>query len=72
MNKNKEALDSLVYMCILAPMSELVEKKTETPRCPHCESTQTYVRIKTNEGVCRTCGQTWKRTIPENKEPVSD
>jgi ribosomal protein L37AE/L43A len=54
-------------------MSEPVEKKAEaTPRCPHCNSTQTYVRIKTNEGVCRTCGKTWKRNVLENKEPVSD
>lgn len=26
------------------------------PRCPDCESLNIYVRIKSNEAVCRRCG----------------
>ncbi len=25
-------------------------------RCKECDSTQTYIRVKTNERVCKQCG----------------
>ena len=28
----------------------------EKPRCKKCDSDQVYMRIKTNERVCKTCG----------------
>jgi transcription initiation factor TFIIIB Brf1 subunit/transcription initiation factor TFIIB len=33
---------------------------TDTPSCGDCGSTNGYVRIETNEFVCRKCGQVTK------------
>ena len=37
-------------------MSKILEK----PRCKKCNSTQTYVRLKTNERYCRICSHVEK------------
>jgi len=29
-------------------------------RCPECNSTLTYYRIKTEDYVCRKCGNIWR------------
>ena len=39
------------------------EKEIEKPRCSNCNSTQTYLRLKTNERYCRNCGY-----VEENKK----
>jgi len=31
-------------------------QKKETPRCSKCSSTQIYLRLKTHERYCRSCG----------------
>jgi len=31
------------------------------PRCPRCESISTYYRTKTQDHVCRICGNVWNR-----------
>lgn len=31
-------------------------EKKETPRCSKCKSTQIYLRLKTHERYCRSCG----------------
>lgn len=31
----------------------------EKIRCPQCNGTQVYLRLKNSEFVCRGCGQTW-------------
>lgn len=28
-------------------------------KCPQCKSKLVYIRIKTQEGVCRACGNIW-------------
>jgi len=33
-----------------------MENKTDDKRCENCGSTQTHIRIKTNERVCNSCG----------------
>ena len=35
-------------------------------RCPKCNSTQTYIRISTNERVCRECGNIEEKNGKEN------
>ena len=35
----------------------------EKPRCDKCGSNQVYIRIKTNERVCKTCGYVEKIII---------
>ena len=37
-------------------------------RCKKCESTQTYLRLSSNERVCRSCGHIEK--IEEKKTKV--
>ena len=39
----------------------------DTERCSKCNSTMTYVRIKTNERVCRSCGKTVSININEKE-----
>jgi len=36
-------------------MEENIEKQKEIIRCKRCGSTQTYLRLKTNERYCRMC-----------------
>jgi acetyl-CoA carboxylase beta subunit len=31
-------------------------QETISLRCPKCDSSMTYIRLKTDELVCRTCG----------------
>ena len=33
-----------------------MEEKIDDTRCEKCNSTQTHLRIKTNERVCNSCG----------------
>ena len=33
-----------------------MENKKVDKRCENCNSTQTHIRIKTNERVCNSCG----------------
>jgi len=33
-----------------------MEDKKDDKRCEECNSTQTHLRIKTNERVCNSCG----------------
>lgn len=35
-------------------------KEKEKIRCAKCKSTQVYIRIKTQERKCRSCGHTEK------------
>ena len=43
----------------------------ESIRCSECNSTMTYLRIKTNQRVCRTCGNVEDLNIIE-KEVIKD
>jgi len=43
----------------------------EETRCSECKSTMTYIRIKTNERVCRDCGKIIPLNIIE-KEVIDD
>lgn len=38
---------------------KLRKKRVAGERCSHCQSTQTYFRIKSNEWMCRGCGKTF-------------
>lgn len=31
------------------------------PRCPKCDSTQTYHRLKQKDFICQSCGNNWKK-----------
>lgn len=33
-------------------------------RCPVCQSSLTYYRLKTDDHFCRNCGQPFKREAP--------
>lgn len=33
--------------------------KENKNRCPECDSTMTYLRLKTDEHICRKCGFSW-------------
>lgn len=36
------------------------------PRCPNCDSNQVYFRVKTEDFLCRSCGQPFTRETPQN------
>lgn len=40
------------------------------PKCPNCQSTNSYVRIETRERVCRACGQIYANK-PVKSKPVA-
>lgn len=41
------------------------EKKSDAPRCLHCNSTQVHIRISDGATVCHRCG---KVRIPERRK----
>ena len=45
-----------------------MEKEKETPRCSECGSTQVYLRLKTKERYCRTCGYIEDLEIKKDKK----
>ncbi len=38
-----------------------MKTKIEKPKCPKCESSQSYFRQETKDSVCRVCGNIWKK-----------
>ena len=36
------------------------KEEQKKPRCENCGSTQTYLRLKTDERYCRNCGHVQK------------
>ena len=42
------------------------------PRCPKCNSTQTYYRLKTNDYVCVSCGVQSKADEVKNYMGLED
>lgn len=47
----------------LAQEGEVMVKmaKIEKPKCPRCESSQSYFRVKDKKHHCRICGHDWEK-----------
>ena len=48
-----------------------MENKIDDKRCEECNSTQTHLRIKTNERVCNSCGYITKLKDSEEEDGSS-
>jgi len=42
-------------------MKKDIKIKKVKPACPECGAKQTIYRVRTNELLCRVCGNSWER-----------